>query len=182
MPALLGLTSIVPGAHISASQGLLSLLGLPWTRPTNRPGGPHQSSMWPSPRWSTERGSCPLRRSLPLTLRGLLIVVGVWLLAILVLVVLGRRSQARELAALIPNLVILFRGLRGDARVPRSSKRWLWFAVAWFLSPIDLVPEFLPVVDPLEDGHRRRVGASARPASNRPNSPRGPLAWRTGNS
>ena len=88
-------------------------------------------------------------------LRGLLIalgvVVGVWLLAILVLVVLGRRSQARELAALIPNLVILFRGLLGDPRVPRSSKRWLWFAVAWFLSPIDLIPEFLPVVGPLDD-------------------------------
>jgi uncharacterized membrane protein YkvA (DUF1232 family) len=88
-------------------------------------------------------------------LRGLLIALGVviavWLLAILVLVVLGRRSQARELAALIPNLVVLFRGLLGDPRVPRSSKRWLWFAVAWFLSPLDLIPEFIPVVGPLDD-------------------------------
>ena len=88
-------------------------------------------------------------------LRGLLIalavVVGVWLLAILVLVVLGRKSQARELAVLIPNLVILFRGLLGDERVPRSSKAWLWFALAWFLSPLDLIPEFIPIAGPLDD-------------------------------
>ena len=76
-------------------------------------------------------------------IRGLLIavaaVVGVWLVAILVLIALGRKSAARELAGLIPNLVVLFRGLLGDPRVPRSSKRWLWFAVAWFLSPLDLI-------------------------------------------
>jgi uncharacterized membrane protein YkvA (DUF1232 family) len=88
-------------------------------------------------------------------LRGLLIalgiVVAVWLLAILVLVVLGRKSQARELAALLPNLVALFRGLLGDPRVPRSSKTWLGFALAWFLSPIDLIPEFIPVAGPLDD-------------------------------
>jgi uncharacterized membrane protein YkvA (DUF1232 family) len=88
-------------------------------------------------------------------LRGLLIAVavavGVWLLAILILVLLGRKSQARELAVLLPNLVILFRGLLGDDRVPRSSKAWLWFALAWFLSPLDLVPEFIPVVGPLDD-------------------------------
>jgi uncharacterized membrane protein YkvA (DUF1232 family) len=88
-------------------------------------------------------------------LRGLLValgvVVGVWLLAILALVLLGRRSQARELAALLPNLVALFRGLLGDPRVPRSSKLWLGFALAWFLSPIDLIPEFVPVAGPLDD-------------------------------
>ena len=87
--------------------------------------------------------------------RGLLVavacVLAVWLLAILVLVVLGRRSQARELAALIPNLVVLFRGLLRDSRVPRSTKVWLWFALAWFISPIDLIPEFIPVAGVLDD-------------------------------
>lgn len=87
--------------------------------------------------------------------RGLLIALAVaivvWLLAIVVLVLLGRRSQASELAALIPNLVSLFRGLLRDPRVPRTSKGWLWFALAWFLSPIDLIPEFIPVVGPLDD-------------------------------
>jgi uncharacterized membrane protein YkvA (DUF1232 family) len=87
--------------------------------------------------------------------RGLLIalalVVVLWLLAILVLVALGRRAQARELVTLIPNLAVLFRGLLGDPRVPRSSKAWLWFALVWVISPIDLIPEFIPVAGPLDD-------------------------------
>jgi uncharacterized membrane protein YkvA (DUF1232 family) len=87
--------------------------------------------------------------------RGLLIVVAcavaLWLLTMLALVLLGRRSQAREVATLIPNLAVLFRGLLADPRVPRSSKGWLWFALAWFVSPIDLIPEFIPVVGPLDD-------------------------------
>ena len=81
----------------------------------------------------------------------LAVAVGVWLLAILLLYAFGRRSAARELAALIPNLVVLFRGLLRDERVARSSRLWLGFAVAWFLSPIDLIPEFVPVIGPLDD-------------------------------
>jgi uncharacterized membrane protein YkvA (DUF1232 family) len=87
--------------------------------------------------------------------RGLLIGVGaavaVWLVAVLALMALGRRSQARELATLIPNLLVLFRGLLRDRRVPRSAKLWLVFAVVWIASPIDLVPEFIPVAGPLDD-------------------------------
>ncbi len=81
----------------------------------------------------------------------LVVAVGLWLLAILILFAFGRRSAARELATLIPNLVFLFRGLLRDPRVPRSSKLWIGFAVAWFVSPIDLIPEFIPVVGPLDD-------------------------------
>ena len=88
-------------------------------------------------------------------MRGLLIGVGVavavWLIGILVLIALGRRSQARELATLIPNLLALFRGLLRDPRVPRGPKLWLWFAVVWLASPIDLIPEFIPIAGPLDD-------------------------------
>lgn len=79
------------------------------------------------------------------------VAVGIWFLAILVLLALGRKSAARELATLIPNLVVLFRGLLRDPRVPKSSKLWLGFAAAWFLNPIDLIPEFIPIVGPLDD-------------------------------
>jgi hypothetical protein len=76
-------------------------------------------------------------------MRGLLIAVGIalamWLFAVMVLVLNGRRSQARELATLIPNLLVLFRGLLRDPRVPRSAKLWLWLAVVWIASPIDLI-------------------------------------------
>jgi uncharacterized membrane protein YkvA (DUF1232 family) len=88
-------------------------------------------------------------------LRGLLIaatvVVTIWILGIGLLVITGRKTQARELAAFLPNLLVLFQGLLKDPRVPRSSKAWLVFAVVWIASPIDLVPEFIPVVGPLDD-------------------------------
>jgi uncharacterized membrane protein YkvA (DUF1232 family) len=79
------------------------------------------------------------------------VAVAVWVTAIVVLLLLGRRTAARELATLLPNLVLLFRGLIRDQRVPRSSKVWLGFALAWLVSPIDLVPEFIPVLGPLDD-------------------------------
>jgi uncharacterized membrane protein YkvA (DUF1232 family) len=79
------------------------------------------------------------------------IAVGVWLVALLALVLIGRRTAARELATLLPNLVRLFRGLLRDPRVPRGSKVLLGIAVVWFVSPIDVVPEFIPVLGPLDD-------------------------------
>ena len=88
-------------------------------------------------------------------MRGLLIGIGVavavWAVAIVALIALGRRSQARELATLIPNLLVLFRGLLRDPRVPRGAKLWVGFAVVWIASPIDLVPEFIPIAGPLDD-------------------------------
>ena len=88
-------------------------------------------------------------------MRGVLIGIGlaiaIWAVAVIVLIAIGRRSQARELATLIPNLLVLFRGLLRDPRVPRSAKLWLGFAVVWIASPIDLVPEFIPIAGPLDD-------------------------------
>ncbi len=81
----------------------------------------------------------------------LAVAATMWLVAILVLMATGRRSAARELATLIPNLLVLFRGLLRDRRVPRGSKLLLGFAVIWLISPIDLIPEFIPVVGPLDD-------------------------------
>jgi uncharacterized membrane protein YkvA (DUF1232 family) len=79
------------------------------------------------------------------------IVVAVWVAAIVTLLLVGRRTAAKELATLLPNLILLFRGLIRDPRVPRASKIWLGFAIAWVVSPIDLVPEFIPVLGPLDD-------------------------------
>jgi uncharacterized membrane protein YkvA (DUF1232 family) len=78
-------------------------------------------------------------------------VLVMWLVAIVILVALGRKSIARELIALLPNLVRLFRGLLGDERVPRSSKLLLLLGALWLASPIDLIPEFLPGIGPLDD-------------------------------
>jgi uncharacterized membrane protein YkvA (DUF1232 family) len=79
------------------------------------------------------------------------VAAALWVLAILALYAVGRRYAARELATLLPNLVRMCRTLLRDPRVPRSSKLLVGFAVVWFVSPIDLVPEFIPVLGPLDD-------------------------------
>ena len=81
----------------------------------------------------------------------LAVVAGIWLLAIALLFVAGRRTAARELAALVPNVIALLRGLAGDPRVPRREKWLLAGAAVWIASPIDLIPEFIPVLGPLDD-------------------------------
>jgi len=88
---------------------------------------------------------------MPGWLIGILVVVGVWVIAIAGLAVAGRRSAARELVTLLPNLVMLFRGLLHDPRVSRGSKALVWFAIVWVVSPIDLIPEFIPIAGPLDD-------------------------------
>ena len=79
------------------------------------------------------------------------ILVGLWLLAAVVLLVIGRKTTSRELVTFLPNLIRLFRGLLRDERVPRSSKVLLLLGAFWLASPIDLIPEFLPGVGALDD-------------------------------
>jgi uncharacterized membrane protein YkvA (DUF1232 family) len=86
--------------------------------------------------------------------------------AVLALLLAGRRTAAREVAMLLPNLAVLFRGLVSDPRVPRSSKALLAFGLAWFASPVDLIPEFIPFLGPLDDAVvaaliLRRLGRTA---------------------
>ena len=64
---------------------------------------------------------------------------------------LGRRRAARELAAFVPDCVVLFRRLLGDPRVPRRAKVALALLVAYLALPFDLVPDFVPVVGQLDD-------------------------------
>ena len=70
------------------------------------------------------------------------------------LVVLAARlppGVLRELAGFLPNCVKTARTLRADPAVPRRAKVVVGFAALWCLSPIDLIPEFLPVIGPLDD-------------------------------
>jgi uncharacterized membrane protein YkvA (DUF1232 family) len=82
---------------------------------------------------------------------GVLSLVALWLVTVTVLLWLGRKTLARELVALLPNLVRLFRGLLRDDKVPRSSKALLLLGAVWLASPIDLIPEFLPGIGGIDD-------------------------------
>src|SRR5215207_7870889 len=77
-------------------------------------------------------------------------VVACWAL----MIILARRlppGVMRDLAAFIPDCVTAIRRLRNDPRVPRRAKIAVVFAGLWVASPIDLIPEFLPVIGPLDD-------------------------------
>lgn len=70
------------------------------------------------------------------------------------LLVLARRlppGVLRDLAAFIPDCVTTVRRLRKDPRVPRRAKIAIIVAGIWVASPVDLIPEFIPVIGPLDD-------------------------------
>ncbi len=60
-------------------------------------------------------------------------------------------GTSRELARFLPDCVTTVRRLRRDPRVPRRAKVAVAVAGLWVLSPVDLVPEFLPIIGPLDD-------------------------------
>jgi uncharacterized membrane protein YkvA (DUF1232 family) len=84
-----------------------------------------------------------------------LVVAGVVLVATwgLMIVLAARLPDGvlKDLASLLPAAVTTARRLRRDPAVPRSAKVAVLIAGLWVLSPIDLLPEFLPVIGPLDD-------------------------------
>jgi len=77
--------------------------------------------------------------------------IALWLLLVAVLLVLGRRRDAREIARFIPDCIILFKRLLGDPRVPRRAKLAVALLVPYLALPFDLVPDFIPVAGQLDD-------------------------------
>lgn len=80
--------------------------------------------------------------------------VGLWILSWLIMVLFARRlppGALRDAAEFLPACVTTARRLRANPAVPRRAKLALLVAVLWVLSPIDLLPEFLPVIGPLDD-------------------------------
>jgi uncharacterized membrane protein YkvA (DUF1232 family) len=61
------------------------------------------------------------------------------------------RQMAMDAVLMIPNLVKLVGRLLTDPRVPRRAKVVLGFAAAYVASPIDLIPEFIPVIGWADD-------------------------------
>lgn len=88
---------------------------------------------------------------MPTWLLVLLVVAAVYVAVVIALIVAGRKVLAKELALLVPNLALLFKDLLRDPAVPRGPKVALAIGAVWLASPIDLLPEFLPVLGPLDD-------------------------------
>jgi uncharacterized membrane protein YkvA (DUF1232 family) len=57
----------------------------------------------------------------------------------------------RELVRVIPDVLRLLRAVIGDQSAPLDVRIVLVGLVVWIVSPIDLIPEFVPVLGPLDD-------------------------------
>jgi uncharacterized membrane protein YkvA (DUF1232 family) len=57
----------------------------------------------------------------------------------------------REIVRVIPDLLRLLRSLIADRAVPLDVRAALVVLLVWIISPIDLIPEFLPGIGPLDD-------------------------------
>jgi uncharacterized membrane protein YkvA (DUF1232 family) len=83
------------------------------------------------------------------------IIIGLviaWLaLLVLLWLIRPRGVGARELARLVPDILRLVRDLVTDRSAPRGVRVALVILLVWLISPIDLVPEFIPVLGPLDD-------------------------------
>ena len=71
---------------------------------------------------------------------------------------------------MVPDLLRLLRDLVGDRTTPLDVRIVIVVLVAWIVSPIDLIPEFIPVLGPADDVVvaivalryvRRRLGSAA---------------------
>src|SRR5262245_43473248 len=102
------------------------------------------------------------------------VLVGLVLLWALLLVIFWiarpRDVPVREVVRLIPDLLRLLRSVIGDGSAPLDVRIVLVGLLIWILSPIDLIPEFIPGLGPLDDVIvaivalryiRRRLGADA---------------------
>ena len=80
--------------------------------------------------------------------------LALWGISCLLMMMFASRLPSglmRQVAEFLPSCVTAARTLRRDPAVPRRAKVALLVAVLWVVSPIDLLPEFLPVIGPLDD-------------------------------
>ena len=60
-------------------------------------------------------------------------------------------SGWRDYVNLLPSIATMVRQLRKDERVPRRAKVVLAIGLASIVSPIDLIPDFIPILGALDD-------------------------------
>lgn len=78
-----------------------------------------------------------------------------WAALVVVLYVMSRAegdpARLRDVLRLLPDVVRLVRRLAADPTLPRGLRFRLTLLVGYLLLPIDLVPDFLPVVGYADD-------------------------------
>ena len=81
----------------------------------------------------------------------LLVVVGLYAIAVAAFLAAGRREDARAVAGFIPDCLVLVGRLARDRRIALPRRAALWLLLGYLALPIDLIPDFLPVVGVADD-------------------------------
>ena len=94
-----------------------------------------------------------------------------WLALVVTLIIVAPRGGLlKEALRLLPDVVRLMRRLATDSELPRAVRIRLWLLLAYLALPIDLIPDFVPVLGYADDavlatavlrGVVRRVGVEA---------------------
>jgi uncharacterized membrane protein YkvA (DUF1232 family) len=84
---------------------------------------------------------------------GALVTLGVpWVAFVVALLVIRPRGMnLREARAVVPDTVRLLRSLHGDRQLPAGVRRWLRVLLVYLAVPVDLVPDFVPVLGYADD-------------------------------
>jgi uncharacterized membrane protein YkvA (DUF1232 family) len=80
-----------------------------------------------------------------------LLIAGLYIVAVAALTAAGRREDARALAGFIPDCAVLVSRLARDPRISRPRRAVLFLVLGYLALPIDLVPDFLPGIGQLDD-------------------------------
>jgi uncharacterized membrane protein YkvA (DUF1232 family) len=79
-------------------------------------------------------------------------LVASWLILVGALIVVRPRGRLlSEAVRLLPDLLRLLRRLAADRSLPRGVRVRLWLLLAYLASPIDIIPDFLPVIGYADD-------------------------------
>ncbi|PTY04955.1 hypothetical protein DB347_19890 [Opitutaceae bacterium EW11] len=63
----------------------------------------------------------------------------------------GGTKKARELVRRFKEELTVYRRVLTDPRTPRLAKWLLGLAIAYLLTPVDIVPDFIPILGQLDD-------------------------------
>ena len=81
-------------------------------------------------------------------------LVTVWLLLVAALLLAGRRYERpalREVLRLLPDVLRLLKRLATDSSLPPGVRIRLWLLLGYLMIPVDLIPDFVPVVGYADD-------------------------------
>jgi uncharacterized membrane protein YkvA (DUF1232 family) len=78
-------------------------------------------------------------------------LVLVWLVLIAALWRVKGRVELGEALRVLPDVLRLLKRLAGDPTLPRRVRVTLWLLLAYMVSPIDLIPDFIPVLGYADD-------------------------------